>query len=152
LENEFAAPKLVEFVNQGGNMLVALSEESITESHRNLVYQFGLEAESKLKDDFFAQSIGSSSSNETFASGQFTHLHSFVPEKVRSGAPVLYQGIGFSVHATDNPLISTILSSNPTSTTGKLASKGSFALAAGIQAVNNARVTVVGSTAMFSDR
>lgn len=101
------------------------------------------------------------SSHTTIVIPLNTALSPIISPSTRSGAPLLYKGVGHQVGRL--PLLNSILSASSTAYSYEIKEKdspsedvfiagSSIGLVSALQAKNNARVAFVGSIEVFSDR
>ncbi|TPX42278.1 dolichyl-diphosphooligosaccharide---protein glycotransferase [Synchytrium endobioticum] len=160
--NEFSIGKIIDYVNAGGNVLVAASS-SVSEFIRDLALEFSAdfdEAGRSVFDDFHSLDANTQSSASKIKSSNFIQNPHILPPSVTSGPPVIFaDGVGHRLTGR-NTFIIPVLSGFPSTftamkTDGGLDATsilgGSVTLVSALQARNNARVVFTGSVAMFSD-
>ncbi|KAL4207979.1 hypothetical protein CU097_009779 [Rhizopus azygosporus] len=141
--------QLVNYVQKGGNMLIAVSSD-VDDNVRALVSEFDIEVETE----------------KVFDHTQFVEEHDLIAttnviapasviEKKHMEAPILYSGVGLTVG--NNPFSTAILNAERDAFVAESYQKGAdtshpVTLVGALQARNSARVTVVGSLDIFSDK
>ncbi|KAJ3170531.1 hypothetical protein HDU88_008431 [Geranomyces variabilis] len=148
---------LLEFVNKGGNVLIAASSQ-ISEAIRDFAYEFSAdfdEAGSAVYDHF--SKADGSDDGTLIAASNFGRTSSAIPTGL---APVLFRGVGHRLTGK-NPLMQPLLMGSPTTYAFEIADTDAvegqpllgdgLVLVSAIQARNNARVTFAGSVDMFGD-
>lgn len=112
-----SVPQLVEFMKEGGNLLVATSSE-ISDSIRELGAECGVEFdtyESNVIDHFlFDRDLDSELLHTAVGSVQYSRNEHLLPSLVDSSDPVIYRGIGHAVDS-ESVLPVHILQGNPSS-------------------------------------
>ncbi|KAI8821030.1 Dolichyl-diphosphooligosaccharide--protein glycosyltransferase subunit WBP1 [Fimicolochytrium jonesii] len=159
LGGELSISHVIDFVNKGGNVLLATSS-SITEAVRDVAYEFSADFDDSgtaVIDHFNAVDEDPT----LIAASSFPDKNiKAVSAAVRNGGPVLFRGVGHRLTGK-NPLMQPILIGAPTTYSylkdddeplegGPLVGNG-LVLVSGLQARNNARVVFAGSVDMFSD-
>jgi hypothetical protein len=137
---------LVEYVNMGGNLLLASDEYS------DPMLDFAIEFSASFESTKIQDPLNSFSDNVIF--GKALPINSIVNVK----KPVLYSGVSHHL-SNKNPLIIPILVGSPTSytplSTGGFSSKtnvgSSNVLVSAFQSLKNSRVIFSGSSSLFSD-
>ncbi|BFZ61557.1 oligosaccharyl transferase glycoprotein complex, beta subunit [Saitoella coloradoensis] len=154
--------KLLEFVNAGGNVLIATNPSSVPEQLRDFARELGVEMAERdaALVDHWSYDASSDESHGLITANGFTGNEYILSEEVRNGPPVLYSG---SAHALSNsPLVVPVLSAGRTAYVydtkeEQAASEDPWVsgtqahLVSVLQARNNARVAVVGSMSIFSN-
>lgn len=141
--------QLVNYVQKGGNMLIAVSSD-VDDNVRALVSEFDIEVETE----------------KVFGHTQFVGEHDLIAttnviapasviEKKHMEAPILYSGVGLTVG--NNPFSTAILNAERDAFVAESYQKRAdtshpVTLVGALQARNSARVTVVGSLDIFSDK
>ncbi|GAA5969579.1 hypothetical protein JCM3765_003440 [Sporobolomyces pararoseus] len=157
---ELSPQRLSSLVNSGTNILLALSPNS-SETWRDWARELEIDMADRGTQavDHFEYNLDSDDGSHTSLVLPLNDVpHPFVSASTRSGPPIIYEG---ALHSTGrSPLLSPILS--PPSTTFSAQSDSQLedlrfygtrsAAVSGFQARNNARITVVGSLQVFSDR
>ncbi|KAJ3008807.1 hypothetical protein HKX48_008331 [Thoreauomyces humboldtii] len=156
---ELGVANLLEFVNKGGNVLLAASS-SISEAIRDFAYEFSVDFDESGTGviDHFHKADASDAT--LVAASSFVGNKVAVPHTVSSGAPVLFRGVGHRLTGK-NVLMQPLLTGSPTAYAYDLADRevleGAPLIGSGlvyvsaVQARNNARVVFAGSVEMFSD-
>jgi oligosaccharyltransferase complex subunit beta len=139
--------ELVDFVNQGGNVLLAGSEKN-SDAIRDFAYEFSVDFSTTNVVDYFHNVNQSQIITSTQIAG---------PDFVaKTKNPILYHGVGHSLSGK-NPLIFPILVGEDSSFSGEKKLAGAsllgskLHLVSAFQALNNARVVFAGSTSLFSN-
>ncbi|CAI2165856.1 9358_t:CDS:2 [Funneliformis geosporum] len=150
---------LVNFVNEGGNILLAVSSE-LSENIRNFAREFDIEFDERdnYVIDHFNYDISDNGNHTLLISKNFVNNEAILGKEVIEGVPVLFRGIGHRVGTVS--LLTKILWANDTAYScdfelmeqEPLAIGNDVGLISAIQARNNARVTFVGSLEFFSDQ
>ncbi|SDA02491.1 BZ3501_MvSof-1269-A2-R1_Chr12-3g03635 [Microbotryum saponariae] len=163
LPEDLNAQRLVEYTQHGKNLLVALSPH-VSEFWRDFAREFDLEFDdrgTRVIDHFsYDVSLDDDSSHSVIVVPLSGSRSPFVAPETSAGPPVLYRGIGHAVGR--RPLATNILYAPVTSYSGDPSRVGNLAddlhlagtstgLVTAFQAKNNARITFVGSTDVFSD-
>jgi len=159
---EFAgldAEAILEFVDQGGNVLVAADSDA-SDAIKAIASDCNIELDqsgAQVIDHHFYETHGDDGTHSLIAADNLISDEVVVGSKVSS--PVLFKGIGMDV-LEDVPLIFPILSGssfsyshNPSSPVKKLHVAGKkTALVAALQARNNARILFSGSLDLFGNK
>ncbi|SGZ05020.1 BQ5605_C032g11104 [Microbotryum silenes-dioicae] len=163
LPEDLNPQRLVEYTQHGKNLLVALSPH-VSEFWRDFAREFDLEFDdrgTRVIDHFsYDVSLDDDSSHSVIVVPLSGCRPPFVASETGAGPPVLYRGIGHAVGR--RPLATNILYAPVTSYSGDPSRVGnlvddvhlagtSTGLVTAFQAKNNARITFVGSTDVFSD-
>ncbi|KAJ2856914.1 oligosaccharyl transferase glycoprotein complex, beta subunit [Coemansia erecta] len=166
----------VRFVNDGGNLLVAVSSE-LSDFHRKLGKQFGIDFEPRgswaIDHSEFAEQ-NNQTDHRLIAATNLAKVPAVLSPEILTGGsgtnaslPVFYKGIAHRYQAK-NPLLIPLLVGSTTTYSGKTEvdkdgnirsaavddmplSGKSVGLVSVFQTRNNARVAFSGSTALFSD-
>ncbi|ELP91019.1 dolichyl-diphosphooligosaccharide--protein glycosyltransferase, putative [Entamoeba invadens IP1] len=141
----------VKYVDAGGNLLVSLSG-NYTEKYTDLLYSFDMESDvatSKVVDEIHTAKNGE---DEMVFSNNVLSNPKVFPTKVNN---VLFDGV--ALYLPESPMTSALLKGTETSTTSLhsthiFAQKENITLVGALQARNNARVVVSGSTKLFSNK
>jgi len=155
--NSIAAADFLEFIDQGGNLVMAASSK-VGDPIREIAAEVGVEIDEE------GTSVIDHMNYEAGDEGHHTRLlaDSFIQSPVIAGknpAPVLFQGVGMAADP-ENPLVIDILRASATAYSHApdkdileypLAVGSTLLLVAGMQARNNARVLLFGSMDMLSD-
>ncbi|KAI5478789.1 dolichyl-diphosphooligosaccharide-protein glycotransferase [Pseudohyphozyma bogoriensis] len=163
LPADLSPQALFSYVEQSRNVLVVLSP-SLTEFWRDLSREFDLDF-----DDRGNQVIDHVHYDHSLDDGSHTTLvvplsdspAPFISQSTRAGAPILYNGIGHEVGR--QPLLTNVLHARSTAysfdtqtseppTEDTFLSGSQTGLVSSFQARNNARLSFVGSTDVFSDK
>ncbi|GBC02866.1 hypothetical protein RclHR1_04870009 [Rhizophagus clarus] len=153
---------LINFVNDGGNILLAVSSE-ITENIRNFARELDIEFDERdtFVIDHFNYNVSDDGKHTLLVSSNFINNEAILSKEVVEGPPVLFRGIGHKVGSV--PLLTKVLWANDTAYSYEtkddqvvdqepLVIGNNIGLISTLQARNNARVTLVGSLEFFSDR
>ncbi|KAI9142512.1 Dolichyl-diphosphooligosaccharide--protein glycosyltransferase subunit WBP1 [Paraphysoderma sedebokerense] len=154
---------IVDFINRGGNLLLA-TNSNMADQTRELCYEFGIEfdeTDTSVIDHFNYNSLSKSASqrHDEIMADNIAPINAIFPESVRKGPPVLYQGVAHKVFR-NSPMLIKLLSGNAVTFSGEIGSKGGIqpfvsgdevGLVSALQARNNARIVISGSTELFSD-
>jgi oligosaccharyltransferase complex subunit beta len=139
--------ELVDFVNLGGNVLLAGSEKN-SDAVRDFAYEFSVDfATTESVDHFFYQ-------NDTKI---LTTTKNVGPDYVaKASNPILYRGVGHSLSGKNHLAFPILVGENSAFSGEKKVGEGSLVgsklnLVSAFQALNNARVVFAGSTLMFSN-
>lgn len=141
--------QLVNYVQKGGNMLIAVSSD-VDDNVRALVSEFDIEVETE-KVFGHTQFVGE---HDLIATTNVIAPASII-EKKHMEAPILYSGAGLTVG--NNPFSIAILNAERDAFVAESYQKRAdtshpVTLVGALQARNSARVTVVGSLDLFSDK
>ncbi|KAI8925439.1 Dolichyl-diphosphooligosaccharide--protein glycosyltransferase subunit WBP1 [Entophlyctis helioformis] len=149
---------LIDFVNAGGNVLVAASPE-LSETLRDFAYEFLVDFDEPRTAVFDAFSTLNAPAVLAGPGREHTSRH-VLSDAVRSGPAVVFAGIAHKV-SPKNPLAFPVLAAADSAYAYDVADRqpltggplvgSAISLASAFQARNNARVVFVGSTALFSD-
>ncbi|SCV73025.1 BQ2448_6950 [Microbotryum intermedium] len=163
LPGDLNPQRLVEYSQQGTNLLIALSPH-VSEFWRDFAREFDLEFDdrgSRVIDHFnYDVGLDDDSSHSVIVVPLSGCKSPFVAPETSAGPPLLYRGIGHAIGR--RPLATNILHASPTAYSGDASRIGNLAddvflagtsagLVTAFQAKNNARITFVGSTDVFSD-
>ncbi|KAJ3312817.1 hypothetical protein HDV04_002627 [Boothiomyces sp. JEL0838] len=136
---------LIDFVNYGGNVILASSE--VNDPIRDFGFEFSVDYASSLVSDYFAPEIN-------LVTGKIVASEHVIPKNVK--APV-YKGIGHSLSGK-NKLVQPVLVGNPSAFSGEDAKITShtlvgsdLVLVSAFQALNQARVVFTASSELFKD-
>jgi len=154
---------IIEFVNKGGNLLVAASSD-ISESIRDLAIEFSVDFDESGTGviDHFHRQKSDETTHTLISSSNVNHDTYIIKKSDKSNNPILFRGVGARLTGK-NPLAVSVLSGEKTAFSYNLktdyvdkthpASMGSkTVLVSALQARNNARVVFSGSIDLFSDR
>lgn len=141
--------QFVNYVQKGGNMLIAVSSD-VDDNVRALVSEFDIEIETEKVFDH-TQFVGE---HDLIATTNVIAPASVI-EKKHMEAPILYSGVGLTVG--NNPFSIAILNAERDAFVAESYQKRAdtshpVTLVGALQARNSARVTVVGSLDIFSDK
>lgn len=153
---------VIDFVDAGGNVLVAASSQ-LGDTMKEIAGECGVEMsdEETFVIDRFNADVNDDGQGTLIVNDAEYLINNklMVGEKVKSGSPFLYRGIGMSVDP-ENPLLVEVLTGSPTSYTynpdssiadyPNTVGKSTLMITA-LQARNNARVLFVGSLEFFSN-
>ncbi|KAJ3161354.1 hypothetical protein HDU86_007136 [Geranomyces michiganensis] len=155
---ELGVGTLLEFVNKGGNVLIAASSK-ISEAIRDFAYEFSADFDEagSAVFDHFNQAENSDENGTLVAASNFGRTSSAIPTGL---APVLFRGVGHRLTGK-NPLMQPLLVGAPTTYAYEVADTDAvegqpllgegLVLVSALQARNNARVVFTGSVDMFGD-
>ncbi|KAI8897275.1 Dolichyl-diphosphooligosaccharide--protein glycosyltransferase subunit WBP1 [Globomyces pollinis-pini] len=134
---------LLEFVNQGGNVLLASSKPS--EAINDFAYEFSVDFHTTPVKDYF------SNINDTIiTSANLLNSHHVVPKTVK--APILYRGVGHKLSGKNALVQPLLVGGESTYSIGSSALYGNkLGLVSYFQALNDARIVFVGSVDMFTN-
>jgi oligosaccharyltransferase complex subunit beta len=141
----FSIDQVVSFVNAGGNVLIAASEDP-SRATRDLASEFGFlipSGDARVKDDAAAEAYH-------LDTGVFRNFL----KKLGESRPMNFKGIAHTLNV-DNPLIFPLISGQPTSYSVQpdtVAHGQKLQVVSALQARNNARVIFCGSMEFFADR
>ncbi|KAJ1945530.1 oligosaccharyl transferase glycoprotein complex, beta subunit [Kickxella alabastrina] len=169
--SDLTAHSFIRFVDDGGNLLVAASSE-LSDFHRKLGAQFGVEFEKRGSwaiDHVSNLSENGSGDHSVVAAHRFFGVPAVLPSTFGGKNPgtVLYRGIAHKYEAK-NPLLVPVLVGSTTTYSGNSATGGdsdnkalspmdtplsgkALGLVSVFQTRSNARVAFSGSTELFSD-
>ncbi|KAI8616390.1 Dolichyl-diphosphooligosaccharide--protein glycosyltransferase subunit WBP1 [Chytriomyces sp. MP71] len=167
-----AATKVVDFVNRGGNVILAASSK-VSEAIRDVGIELSADFDEKgnaVFDAFNSVDIDGDGKPENAVVrvsrvvGDTVIIPPSLKEAIKSGSsPLVFKGVGHRLTGK-NPLIAPLIQGNPTSfsylesTKGKTAPSASaivghnLVLVSALQARNNARVVFSGSVELFSNQ
>ncbi|KAI9339964.1 Dolichyl-diphosphooligosaccharide--protein glycosyltransferase subunit WBP1 [Obelidium mucronatum] len=161
----FAPAKVIDFVNRGGNVLIAASSK-VSETIRDIGIELSADFDEKGNAVFDALHSVDGKPNVVVADrvvGETVIVPSSLKKSIKSGnTPLIFKGVGHRLTGK-NPLIVPVLVGNPTSYSFLESSKGKTAPPAGalsgstlvlvsaLQARNNARVVFSGSVDLFKN-
>ncbi|KAJ1985343.1 oligosaccharyl transferase glycoprotein complex, beta subunit [Dimargaris cristalligena] len=173
LGNGITAKSLVEFIDDGGNIVMAAGSD-FGGAQRDFAKQLGIDFDLRgnVAVDHFhylpapetEAGVRDPENHTRILTDQYTNSTYIVGDQVRQGGPILYQGVGHRHMTNSQPtMLWSVLTGYPTTysfdtsegqvVTSKdsLLSGSKMHLVSAFQARNNARVMVVGSTSLFSD-
>jgi oligosaccharyltransferase complex subunit beta len=153
---------LYDFVEKGKNVLVVLSPD-LSELWRDFSREFEVDFDERnnmVVDHFHYDQDLDNKSHTALVIPLSDALSPIVSALTRSGAPLLYRGVGHQVGRL--PLLNSILSATSTAyswevkeadspTEDVFIAGSSIGLVTALQAKNNARVTFIGSLEVFSN-
>ncbi|KAJ3119618.1 hypothetical protein HK100_000233 [Physocladia obscura] len=163
----FTPAKVIDFVNRGGNVLVAASSQ-VSETIRDIAIELSADFDEKGNSVFDSFNSPVKGKSDIISAKKFTGEHIIIPPTLqgqisRGELPLLFRGVGHRLTGK-NPLIIPVLVGNPTSfsyldsTKGKAAPLtpgslvgSSLVLISAFQARNNARVVFSGSVDLFKN-
>ncbi|CAG8445647.1 3686_t:CDS:2 [Ambispora leptoticha] len=167
-DNKVNPAALINFVNKGGNILLAASTE-LSETIRDFAREFDIEFDDRETSviDHFNYDESDSDGKHTLLvlddkKGGFSNNSIILSKETLEGPPVLYKGIGHKIGTI--PLLTRIawITSDTAysyeTKDGQVADQDPFifgneiSLVSVLQARNNARVAFVGSLELFQDR
>jgi len=151
-ENDIGAKQFIEFIDKGGNILLAANENTGT-IIQDLLYEFGVKVDEPkftVHDNF----VHNSTTSNILAIEELENPISL--DKL--DAPVLYYGTAIK-SSGKNPYVKPILVGGPAAYSwddtvvnkAPLVTGNNVILVNTLQAVNNARIVMTGSTKMFTD-
>jgi len=151
-ENDIGAKQLIEFIDKGGNILLAANENTGTVI-QDLLYEFGVKVDEP-KFTVFDNFVHNSTTSNVLAIEQLENPISL--DKLE--APVLYYGTAIK-SGGKNPYVKPILVGGPAAYSwddtvvnkDPLVTGNNIILVNTLQAINNARIVMTGSTKMFTD-
>ncbi|KAI8384284.1 Dolichyl-diphosphooligosaccharide--protein glycosyltransferase subunit WBP1 [Radiomyces spectabilis] len=139
--------QLVKFVNDGGNLLVAVDEDA-SRAVKDLASEFDVEYDHGNNKVFDHNALP----HDIIAADDIVAPNTIIESDSVRG-PVLYKGIGLFVGPT--PLLNRVLTTGPDAFSADSYREGAkheqIDLVASLQARNSARATFAGSLALFSD-
>lgn len=153
LGGQVTVPSLVEFVDDGHNLLLAVDGD-VTEEMRDLAAELAVDVEPAgmvVRDHFHHDGIKGPS---VIAAGKIIDSRAVFDKAIT--APITYEGVGMSV-APESELVLRGLVAQPTAVVKGSAAAGEvlagedIVLVALVQARNNARAIVSGSLTLFSN-
>lgn len=159
LPAELSPQRLSSLVNSGTNLLLALPPDS-AETWRDFAREFEVDIDDRGTQaiDHFAFDLDADDGSHTSLVLPLTDVPSpFLSASTRNGPPLLFRG---ALHSTGRtPLLYPILSVPSTTYSAHLESQledlrsygAHSTVASAFQARNNARITFVGSTDLFTD-
>ncbi|KTW26079.1 hypothetical protein T552_02972 [Pneumocystis carinii B80] len=161
-EQHFTNSKIHEFIDRGGNILIA-TLSTMPKNIRNLTNELGvyLAEKDNLVVDHFSYDKSDSQKHSLLLVDNFKKNSYILSDKVIEGPPILYRGI--SHFLGNGQLIVPILAAGRTAYTYNTKDESNFVkkpwvagsqtyLITGFQARNNARIIVTGSIEMFSNK
>eukprot|EP00002_Diphylleia_rotans_P024562 TRINITY_DN4859_c0_g2_i1.p1 TRINITY_DN4859_c0_g2~~TRINITY_DN4859_c0_g2_i1.p1 ORF type:complete len:434 (-),score=94.55 TRINITY_DN4859_c0_g2_i1:295-1596(-) len=152
------AQALIDFVDSGRNLLIA-ADPSASDSLREIAKTFGarlLDTDSYVTDHFnFASSLDTG--DHTVLAVQATQAVPVIFSQPKNG--ILFEGIGHTLDSR-NKWATKLLQASDTAysvvpgsiPSGKIRAGSTIALMSALQARNNARVVIIGSLSLFSNR
>jgi len=151
--NDVTAKQLIEFIDKGGNILLAANEKT-GNTMEELLYEFGAVVDEKnfnVIDNFKHNSTASN----VLAIEELAYPISM--DKLK--APVLYSGTAIK-SSGKNPYVKPVLVAGPAAyswdssavTKNPLATGKNIILVHTLQAINNSRIVMTGSTKMFTNK
>jgi oligosaccharyltransferase complex subunit beta len=141
--------ELVDFVNLGGNVLIAGSSKN-SEAIKDFAYEFSIDYATSNVVDYFRNNKDS----QSILSSDLVGSKFIVSE---TNGPILYRGVGQYISGK-NPLAQPLLIASGSAFSGEakkvtestlIGSK--LVLVSSFQAINNARIIFAGSNDMFSN-
>ncbi|QSL67090.1 hypothetical protein MERGE_001477 [Pneumocystis wakefieldiae] len=161
IEHYLPNSKIHQFINQGGNILIA-ALSTAPKNIRDLTSELGIYLSEKdsLVVDHFSYDKSDSQKHSLLIVDNLKKNSYVLSNNVIKGPPILYRGISHSLG--NSQLIVPILSTGRTAYSYNTKDESNFAkkpwvagsqtnLVTGFQARNNARIVVTGSIEMFSD-
>ncbi|KAI9292234.1 Dolichyl-diphosphooligosaccharide--protein glycosyltransferase 48 kDa subunit [Neoconidiobolus thromboides FSU 785] len=153
--------EIIEFVDQGGNLLLAANND-LSKLYQNVAYQFGVQFDvkgSKVLDPFNYNVVNNDDEDHEYILSEDINYSNYFSEEYKIQAPILFKGVGHSINNSNNNKVRSILKSTVSSFSLKPSSSDTtslfgheISLISALQTSNNARVTIFGSTEMFSDK
>ncbi|KAJ3118927.1 hypothetical protein HK100_000518 [Physocladia obscura] len=163
----FTPAKVIDFVNRGGNVLIAASSQ-VSETIRDISIELSADFDEKGNSVFDSFNSPVKGKSDIISATKFAGEHIIIPPTLqgqisRGELPLLFRGVGHRLTGK-NPLIMPVLVGNPTSfsyldstkgnaaplTSGSLVGS-SLVLISAFQARNNARVVFSGSVDLFKN-
>jgi len=152
-ENDLGAKQIIEFIDRGGNVLLAANENTGT-TMQELLYEFGSIVD-EAKFNVFDNFVHNGTTPNVLAIDKLDYPISL--EKLE--APVLYSGTAIKFKGK-NPYSKPLLVAGPAAyswdnsnvTKDPLVTGRNVVLVNTLQAVNNARIIMTGSTKMFTNK
>jgi len=155
--NELTTLNILNFMNNGGNVLVAGSHQ-MGEAVSELANECGVffDEEGTVIDHFSFHSTLDDGTHTVIKTSNLLSSKVYVNEPINK--PILFKGVAQKLR--DNPMVFQVLGGNPTSFAGQPSVRASApfvigketTLVSSLQARNNARITFSGSLDLFSDK